>query len=74
MKQIIGLVEEEEEEEEEEKKRSKRMRVFLKWEETYDVDKSVFTPTDLEEMNNRERVMTERSDRSYYRCNIWGAK
>ena len=58
--QDVGLDEEE----------TKECAYFLKYEETYDVDESIFTPADLEEMKNRERVMMERNDRGYYRCKV----
>jgi len=52
------------------KEEAKECAYFLKYEETHDVDESIFTPADLEEMKNRERVMMERNDRGYYRCKV----
>ena len=49
---------------------AKECAYFLKYEETYNVDESIFTPVDLEEMKNRERVMMERNNRGYYRCKV----
>ena len=49
---------------------AKECAYFMKYEETHDVDESIFTPADLEEMKNRERVMMERNDRGYYRCKV----
>ena len=48
----------------------KECAYFLKYEETADVDETIFTQDDLAEMKNRERVMMERNDRGYYRCKI----
>jgi len=39
-----------------------------------DFGKSIFTSADLEEMKNRERVMMERNNMSYYRCKIRDAE
>ena len=48
----------------------KECAYFLKYEETVDVDETIFTPDDLIEMKQRERVMMERNDRGYYRCKV----
>ena len=42
----------------------------MKYEQTDDVNETIFTPSDLEEMKKRERVMMERNDRGYYRCKV----
>ena len=52
------------------KEEAKECAYFLKYEETHDVDESIFTPADLEEMKNRERVMMERNNMGYYRCKV----
>ena len=52
------------------KEEAKECAYFLKYEETADLDESIFTPADLEDMKNRERIMMERNDRGYYRCKV----
>ena len=52
------------------KEEAKECAYFMKYEETHDVDESIFTPADLEEMKDRERVMMERNNRGYYRCKV----
>ena len=52
----------------------KECKYFLKYEDTMDVDKTIFTPSDLDEMKMRERVMMERNDRGYYRCKVKDAQ
>ena len=48
----------------------KECEFFLKYKQTDDVNETIFTPSDLEEMKKRERVMMERNDRGYYRCKV----
>ena len=48
----------------------KECQYFAKFEENTNVDESIFTPKDHEEMKNRERIMVERNERGYYRCKI----
>ena len=43
------------------------MQFFLKYNETYDCDRLIFTSDDLEEMKLREKTMSERTERGYYR-------
>ena len=42
----------------------------MKYKQTDDVDETIFTPSDLEEMKNRECVMMERNNSGYYRYKI----
>ena len=53
-----------------EEEKAKECACFSKYEETYDVDASIFTPDDLKEIKNSERVMMERNDRGYHCCKV----
>ena len=48
----------------------KECSFFAKYNETYDCDQLIFTPSDLDEMKMREKVMMERTERGYYRSKI----
>ena len=45
----------------------KECAYFLKYEEADDVDETIFTLSDIDEMKNRERVTMVRNNRGCYR-------